>query len=1211
MRLILDDHDRPQIDWHDPALRLTTAQREAMDCCTERVLTAGAGAGKTHTLALRYVALLLAQVLAGDCEIDSVLVLTFTERAAAEMAERCTLRLAELVRASREICPRLDASSADRAAGRRLVADLEQLLEQVDRARIGTFHSFCASILREHPAEADTPPGARILDPAEAATGATRVLDSSLRTLIDRDPTALGALLDAFGTRRSLLEAGRIALERWAELRPLLDSHAEGHAGLHEVLAEAPVSAADAHAFIVGPAASALRGVIALTAPSGGGPFVDALRELAGRSPLEPPHDVASTLATYARYRETIDTWTTERNTLRRLTHHRVMGTRTQWPSQRHHALAKRALGALEQRLSGWPDRVRPARQLPTPADQALYGALRPFSQWILDAADALDRALQRERAVTFQVLQRRAVAAVTRSEPLRQRLRARFRYLMVDEFQDTDALQWSMVWALARHDPEVPEDRLFLVGDIKQAIYGFRGGDVTMMRTATQAMAQTPLRLPDNFRSAPPLIDWFNKTFANILGPPSQERPAWEAYYAPLVAGRSDATGQVRVVRGDPELLGTDWQPRAVARWLAHTLSQPGCPWSDRATYPTPPVAILLRTRTRLDAWEHALRAEQVPFVVGQGVGFWRRPEVMDLVNALSALAHDDERSWVGWLRSPVVGLTDDDIQQLREGRLGRDGAAGLLGWGLGPPPTSTSDRLAAAHGRVAALRLAARTRSVAELVGALTDAMRPALAAADPSGQAEANAARLQALVRALPGDRGGLAEVADRLLEQVEAATREPEATVVPTHARVIVLTVHASKGLEFPAVVVPELHRRPQARSAPLVVRRIDGAWRMATRILDPTADVQSRVRPGLLAALDHQRADEEHAEYRRLLYVAVTRARDELVLVSDLAHVADPGCRPTWSQLIEAAGAPATPISAQQWLALPQRRASEPEPRLAPTSADRQRLEPRPGRAELELAASSLDAYAACPARWFRAAILGVPEQPQAAAVRAREIAGLRGQLLHQLLEEGLAHDSEAVSRRWSALAGQVAATLDERRAGLRTLHEHLACTRDREPIRQALRADGVSELAVRRSHAGVTVRGRIDRLWRHAEGWVVLDWKSETLRQTPEVAAARHRRQLLAYAWAAEPVLSARASDPAQRPPIRTQVVFTATGEVADVGHLDPQAVADIEATLERIGATAQGPWAAVRDDAIGSSQPPPCASCGYLGRGCPGATQP
>ncbi|MCB9685038.1 MAG: UvrD-helicase domain-containing protein [Alphaproteobacteria bacterium] len=1135
---------RPALDETDPELLLTDEQQAAVRPGREVVLEAGAGAGKTHTLALRYVALLVDVAWTEDA-VERVLVLTFTEKAADEMAERCRRRLAEAA-----ACAQIPLPGVDADGQRRQAENLRRMVDRFERARIGTFHGFCARLLREFPSACRTPVGVEVLDAPEARAWTEEALQDALDDLVRNRPADLGPLLDALGSRGNLLGAGRAAVEARGALRAVLEDHATGRDRLSELVASAPVSAEEARTRIAA-ASKDLGLLLRLVAPSGGGPFAETVR-----TALADPPDLADPLVAWARYRELMALPLNARGDLRSLDHPTVLGLKEAWPDQRRYTQAREGAKVLAQRMADWPARHQVAKRLPTPADRTLLEALVPFSRWVLDALGRLDRRLDEERRVTFDLMQQRAVDAVLRDPGLRAELRRRHRYLVVDEFQDTDERQWSLVRALARQHPDEPEDRVFVVGDPKQAIYGFRGGDVTVFRTAVDELGVTPDRLSRNFRSGAALVRWFNELFPSVLVGGAR----WEASYEPVVPAAAEG-GEVELLR----VADGDDAAAVLASHLAEALA-PGSPLLDRTRYPVPPIAVLLRSRTRQHRVEAELRRRRIPYVVAQGVGFWARPEVLDLANALAAAATFDTVATVGWLRSPLCGADDDEVQAL--------GPTGIVALARGEVPGTFGDRLAA-------LRDELRTVPPSEWLRRRVREALPVWVQLTPEGRAEANARRLVDLCR--PRDDRGPHGVAAWMLGEIRAEQREGEVLATPSAARVLLATVHASKGLEFPWVVVPELDARTRGQRGPLLAGR-DEDWQIAFRVQDETAVVQTRVKPGRYEALAELTRAQEDAEERRLLYVACTRARDRLVLVGRTRTTGDATAFPTWMQLIDRALPRSTRVLRGQ---ITDR--VLPSPHEEP---DGQLPEPPrvPRRPALELAASALDRFVACPARFWLLDLQGRPEPAPPTRDRATRLAGLRGRVLHELLEEGV-HDPSVATRRFHAAAAEEALTEEETTQGLARTVDQLQRTLALPEVRTALAAPGGSEVPFRVAHGGVVLRGRIDRLFRGEAGdHVVLDWKTEARPRDD------HDRQLLAYAWAATAL---------GLPTTEGWVVYTAVGRLDRLGPWSDADRAQVPALLEAVRSTAERPWVSVLEEA--TSRDRPCASCGFRGRTCPG----
>lgn len=1189
--------DRPALE--GATLGVTRDQARALRFDREIAVSAGAGSGKTHTLALRYVALLLDvawdAVLADSRrprpDVDAVLVLTFTEKAAAEMASRCHRRLTELVAAARR-----DRALVDWRYGRgaALIAALEHLLDTFDRARITTFHAFAASLLREYPVESATPPGFRVLDEVEADAVRRDVIEAAWHTLYDERPEDVGPLLAAFGSRARAEEALVALLDRFSKVEPRLVALERGEDTVDALIAAAPLSPTDAARWLTdtgAPWLASVRSALGDQATAAVAAELDHLLDRA-RAPSADP------LRRYAAYREVL-AFAVRDGKGRALTHYTVMGRKGDWPALRY-IDAKAALEAASHEASSWVARADAASLLPIPADAAHLDLLGRLARLALDVARRLREAHDRLGVVDFAGLQDRAVRAVVGSRDLQRRLQTRFRRVMVDEFQDTDAGQWSLVHALTRPE-RGPRDRLFFVGDRKQAIYGFRGGDVTVFTDAAHGLAGEVVPLATNFRSGPGLIAWVNALFEGIFGAPAPERPAWEAWHEPMDAAPERRGGAVEWVRVPASKRAAETalaQADVVARIIAGELLDPTGRARDQRLWdvdhhPTPPIAILLRTRTHLAAYEHHLRRVGVPYVVAKGVGFWARPEIRDLVNLLDAVDRAAPIAVVGALRGALLAVPDDEITLALAGRPER---ARAIARGIAGSDASDALRDAASTlGRLTALRDRLPASRLIEAAISETDAAY-VWSLDDPHGQAEANARRLVALATAFDarGDEGFPALVA-HCRRMVDDEAPDAEAAVERGDARVVLMTIHASKGLEFPVVIVPGLDATGRPASDAALVADLDGVTRIACNVSDPAPRpvgpglpaLETRVRPALREAVMRQKTAEEAAEARRLLYVAVTRAEERLILVGPDR----PPARSFGAILDEArplSFGPADGVwarAASEVVAVPDAPPPRPHLALAPEAT------PTPPGPPLELSPSDLDAAAECPARWRLGRMLGIPEDPLAPSRIAAHRAAVRGRVVHAALQDGVT-DPAALERR--SRAASRAAGLPDDDDEARAVVAHVAATSQDPEVIRLLSAPALVEQSIRVPHGDVVVRGQLDRLVRDGDDWVVVDWKSEHPGPSLLDAAMRHRAQLAAYAWAAGAALGARVE--------RAVVVFTGVGQAVPLVDLD---VDGVPAALARVRDLARRDLTDVVQDAISDERP--CDRCGFRGRACPG----
>ena len=461
----------------------------------------------------------------------------------------------------------------------------------------------------------------------------------------------------------------------------------------------------------------------------------------------------------------------------------------------------------------------------------------------------------------------------------LRERYRDRFEQIMVDELQDTNAVQLELIELIARGN-------LFTVGDAQQSIYAFRHADVELFERRGEALAEVGARatLQTNFRSRPEILRVLNATFEPLLG----------SHFRPLVPGREvppahDPRVEVLVVdKGadwNPDGLGAPWrlaEARALSARVAELLAD-GAAARD--------VVLLTRATTDLRVYERALEARGVPTYVIGGRGYWAHPQVVDLVAYLRALANPrDEEALFTVLASPLVGVSVDALVVVA--------AAGRAGdrdpWWVIREPEGRFDelraddlsKLTAFAEWFAGERAAAARSGIEQSIERVVSVTGYDLAVlAMPGGQRRlANVRKLMRLAReheAADGSelRGFLEVVERRSGEGGPSGSRESEAPVEGEALDAVrLMTIHRAKGLEFDIVCVADLGRGPRWRAELMRVGR-DG--RFGLRLAQPgTARRESALH---YKALGDEQQQAEAREEHRLFYVAMTRAKERLIV----------------------------------------------------------------------------------------------------------------------------------------------------------------------------------------------------------------------------------------------------------------------------------------------------------------------------------------
>jgi ATP-dependent helicase/nuclease subunit A len=589
-----------------------------------------------------------------------------------------------------------------------------------------------------------------------------------------------------------------------------------------------------------------------------------------------------------------------------------------------------------------------PAESEPAPEAQEGDEAYRHLAVLLELFSERFEAAKRRRAGLDFEDLQILAAGLLEREAG--DAYRARFRHLLVDEFQDTNRLQLRLIEALRG-----PRCELLAVGDELQSIYGFRHADLDVFREQRRRIEREPdgerMELSGNFRSRPELIGAVNALGGALLGeryhplrvgaePPPEPPPGGGPAVELLLTARDGWDGEG--VELEPAVNDrTPLNCLAEARFLAlrlRALADAGVPRGE--------MVVLLRAFTHLDAYEDSLRRAGLrPYVVG-GRGFWSQQQVADVRALLATIANPlDDAALFGALASPACGLAPDTLWLLRAaaGRRRHVWPALLRAAGGSEAAVAEPQRLE----QIPAAQLALLRRFAATIGGLRERASLLPLAAlaeaavtetgydlailSRPDGEARfANVRKLARLAAEFESREGrDLRGLLDFLATRAENGGEAPAATAVESHDGVRIMTVHSAKGLEFGIVAVPDLSRSLLAGSrAPLLILGRGEQPRVGMRLHRlgaPPADLYD------YAELCEEGQRRESEEGLRLFHVAATRARDRLLLSGivkpQAGRDATPGT-PVVERLVEALG-----IDRERDSSLPVA-APEPRPGLA-------------------------------------------------------------------------------------------------------------------------------------------------------------------------------------------------------------------------------------------------------------------------------------
>ncbi len=870
------------------------------------VVQASAGSGKTYLLTTRILRLLLAGATPG-----SILAITFTRKAAAEIQARVNERLWQLAclegEALQDTLSDLGIEHPDAALLQRARHLYEDLQRQPQPLRATTFHAFCQDLLRRFPLEADVPPGFALSEETGALLHEAwdALMDEATRAPDGPTGRALNELMDLCGglhnARKALWGLIQRRSDWWAYRREDDDATAADRL-LHELAAELEIDPEDER----DPAETLLTAEVDHA--------LERYAHLLGRRATK-----------------------TQRQQLEHLAQARRPGVS---PQQRERALRAALLTqsgsprkppgskALENAIGtdGVEELIQVHHTLCQRLEEAderrrRLHAHQRHRAWLsagLALLDHYQRIKNERRLLDFDDLEWRAYRLLNGNDDnalwVQYKLDQRIDHILVDEFQDTNPTQWRLLRPLLEEMAagERQGRSVFLVGDIKQSIYAFRRAQPALMAAAANWLRDHldarihPLQ--DSWRSSPAIIEAVNRVF-------SRHPDAGHMDFQPHGTHRQRLYGRVECL----ELIDQDPEPpprpyeglrnplchprpesgpprplregRRIAQRLKQLLDQPliiGEPGQARPLRPGD-IMILLRRRNHAHHIERALRETGIPYLGTRRGTLLHCRETEDLIDLLHWLHTPvDDLALAAVLRSPLFAADDEDLQDLAE-QSGEDWWQRLQAIGPHRPPDSPLHRAAEllghwreAVGRLPVHDLLDRIYHQGDVARRFENAFPPHL-----RPRVRANLQRLLDL--ALTVDSGRYPSIG-RFLERIRYWREQADDDEAPDegadspddhHGHVRLLTIHAAKGLEAPVVVLADCAGKPRDDDSYdiLVDWPPEAPYPKRLRLIAASRR-QDRPSRRLLEQIREQRRQED----ANLLYVAMTRAR-QILLVS--------------------------------------------------------------------------------------------------------------------------------------------------------------------------------------------------------------------------------------------------------------------------------------------------------------------------------------
>ena len=856
-------------------MRLTPSQGQALNIEKHICVTAGAGSGKTTVLVERYLKILRE----GNVTPREIVAITFTEKAAAEMKERVI----------EELSPQEEheGSAQDNA--------LQGFREEMSTAHISTIHAFCSRILQEFPFQAGVPANFSILQGIDQKLLLQETVKKTLKDIAtdegDEHRDAFTRLLQRYGGQQKLVDFFSTMINQYDTLEHLIQEiyrhpdDTEIREALQkrvrerqQEIQERLMSTIDIPEFI-----RCLNTVLQIASGKNAEAVKDLTQQLETLHGQNSDPPGALNLLTDTAY-----LITTARNDIakRDFLGNRVTTTGIEVEINFLVSTAKKIKAAPPIK-----DNKNATDEVETD-DDFLLSTIHDLLKLYTRISKAYTTAKLSQGTLDFNDLQLRTRDLLQNNEGIREALIKRHKYYMVDEYQDTNELQYELVMLLTN---ELKSANLFIVGDPKQSIYGFRGADVRVFEKTKQEIIKAEgrdIRLTENFRSLRDTVGFVNYFFDHLMGDGQENE--FEVEYEALTQARPVKTnGAVEILIGKQDEDSAD-EYTLIAQHIKNMrnskvkISERGKNGAEvERSIAYDDIAILIRSRRHLPDIENALLEADIPHLTTGGVGFYQRQEIYDIWNYLNFLNDptENQTSLAAVLRGPAFGISDTELYEIS-----LQDAANF--WDKAQKYQSPSDNLRTAIATLERHEQFARRMPVNQLIVTIVNqtGMIGTLETGKQGQQRWSNYQKLLELARNFDGDENK--QILPNFIEFLDILiTEEPQEGQAPVEASsgaVRIMTTHAAKGLQFPIVILPRLDRGPQTDREPF----IDEAFGIGFSPLNPDKDY-SKTEPDIVTHMKNRTNEKETAEKKRLFYVGTTRAKDRLILSGTLSASGKP------------------------------------------------------------------------------------------------------------------------------------------------------------------------------------------------------------------------------------------------------------------------------------------------------------------------------
>ncbi|NLY46725.1 MAG: UvrD-helicase domain-containing protein [Tissierella sp.] len=777
-------------------MELNQAQLKAVQTIDRNVaVNAGAGTGKTKVLTERYIYLLDHGDLVEYDEIESIVAITFTNKATQEMVER--------------IRQEIKNNIPKGIKWRRFYRDLE-------RANISTIHGFCAKILKENPMEAKIDPYFEVLDDVLSSQLLSESIISVLNKRLETDDRTFRIMTllnqnridNIAGDINSLYNSVRTVGLSFKEVKEDTISYIDSLDIKLEYIDEIK----DEIQYLIGKSRKNSK----LYKIQENQIWLDFLSNKYNKE------DIYS----YIQFlKENLGTNKKEEETIERV-----------------NDLLDLILLSKEKEYL-W-----------------LYNTLTD----ILIEVDNTYISKKREiGGLDYDDLQNMVLDLLDHQEIL-EKYQNKYRYFMIDEFQDTNELQKKIFYKLATIDEPLDRNNLFIVGDPKQSIYGFRGADIDVFYNVIEDITKDhkgeSITLKDNYRSFNTILTFVNHVFSKIMA---------DKYDELIFNKKSSNEIDIEILQDDEDRNADEasiYEAQAIAKRIKSLVKEGEYKYKD--------IALLFRASTRNHIYEQALKDYNIPYYNSSSKRFFYRQEILDIINGLKTISNPyDHIAAIGFLRGPMIGLKDTSIYWLLK-YLDVNLYNTILNHKDNPIfPKEEMDKLVDAAELLGYFYKVKSLYSVSEILNLLmqkTLFIETSLLKAEGS-QIVANIYKFIEMTNEYYSENNNSLEDYIDYIEKMKTS-QESEGIIQSEEENVVkLITIHSSKGLQFPVVVIPEMAKGSGGFPAKMLYSK------------DIGIGIKTEESEGIYNKINDLRKVKVAEETERVLYVAITRAEEKLIL----------------------------------------------------------------------------------------------------------------------------------------------------------------------------------------------------------------------------------------------------------------------------------------------------------------------------------------